>query len=278
MCKLYKTWCNCIIVIAILGILTGCGISTYQKLFGVRGDFGYRILDQKVIFSIWDGSRQVDYVIDNADPDTFKVLFDHEYAIDQHHVYKKQNSIPYADPPSFELLSRWHAVDRKHGFHNGELIAGSDPGTFQELNSSFSKDRRDVYIGGSGIGACDSSTFELLLNFWGKDRECAYNGFNIVKGADVDSFEALSRYYAKDNKFVYVSTGRKLKNAEIEELPNSVRKRVHSGGWLSVVVRLEKVDVQTFEVIPEQDIYARDGNKCYKFQKSIRCSEIDREC
>ncbi|MFK7996246.1 MAG: DKNYY domain-containing protein [Granulosicoccus sp.] len=166
------------------------------------GNYGYKVASGKVIFSFWDGSKEVKRTLPDADAKSFKILLQNHFGTDNRTVYRREKPISGANAKTFRLINRWHAVDKHHGYHDGQLIPNSIAASFESLSSTFSKDGEDVYIATSAIDACHSPSYQLLTNFWAKDKECAYAGFNRIEGASIETFEGLNRFYAKDKNRV----------------------------------------------------------------------------
>jgi hypothetical protein len=65
-----------------------------------------------------------------ADPDTFRVLLDHEFSLDANHVFWRNEIIAGADPRTFELITDRYAKDEKNVYLWKEIVPGADPGSF----------------------------------------------------------------------------------------------------------------------------------------------------
>lgn len=70
------------------------------------------------------------YLIENADPDTFKILDKEEYSVDHHSVYYRGKVILSADPKSFKILNDYYSIDSQFAFVKDKKIVGANSKNF----------------------------------------------------------------------------------------------------------------------------------------------------
>ena len=114
----------------------------------------------------------LDYVIDNADPSSFRIVGD--YGVDVNSVYFHDTPVDGADPSTF------HVVPEKDSPY-----------------SYYAADNTHVYFSGSAIGVADPQTFETVpgdpyLGYSAKDAKYYYDGPYIVSDAEIK--ENLRKY------------------------------------------------------------------------------------
>jgi hypothetical protein len=88
--------------------------------------------------------------IEGIDQNTFTVLKNKSFALDQNQVYFKGRKINHASPDGFLPLTDdeyGYAKDNNHAFFNDEVIIHADPATFEVIEFPYSKDKNDVYCG-----------------------------------------------------------------------------------------------------------------------------------
>lgn len=208
------------LVLAICIVLSGCSL-------------GYRVQGEKVVWKYWSTNRGSDqFIVENADPASFKVLDISNYAKDKNQVYYKGKVIPKADPASFVPLSDYFAKDNRRGYDGVEEIDSSDGSTFRLLYDSYTVDKKDIYYNTSALNVCNIEKFQLIdsrdINSWAtdscnyffngfkipikdyqsfrilhysgfsKDKYQAYWGFKVLEGVDSQTFIVLNQYIGQD--------------------------------------------------------------------------------
>ena len=69
-------------------------------------------------------------IFPDADPNTFRVLLDHEFSLDANHVFWRNEIIAGADPKTFELITDRYAKDAKNVYLWNKIVPGVDPRSF----------------------------------------------------------------------------------------------------------------------------------------------------
>lgn len=83
-----------------------------------------------------------------ADPATFEVLEDGQFAKDKAHVYFQGRTINQANPNSFRLLNHaTYSMDEKRVFLDAEIILDADPATFEILAFPYARDKSHLFNG-----------------------------------------------------------------------------------------------------------------------------------
>ncbi|HET8574836.1 MAG TPA: DKNYY domain-containing protein [Candidatus Paceibacterota bacterium] len=161
---------------------------------------------------------------------TGKTLGTSLYFKDASKVFYSAESIPEADPTTFEILPGNHAAhttpddyqilyakDAQHVFFKGEIVVGADPKTFSVDKKSryiqdYARDASHVFYNGKIIPGADPKTFTVLEvqpyegcfnGPYGKDKNAVFYETKKVQGADPATFKTLLSYFAKDASHTY---------------------------------------------------------------------------
>jgi len=100
--------------------------------------------------------------VPDADPASFEVVWGH-YARDGKHVFYKHQRVPGADPQTLRMLPRDWAVDRSRAYFRGRPIASiADPASLDVLDPPFVRDRKHVYLNQTPLPDVDPASFERV--------------------------------------------------------------------------------------------------------------------
>ena len=127
-----------LIILCILYFYRGCKTGYVKN----NGDWSWVTIDES------QGKKL--HWIEGIDQNTFTVLKNKSFALDQNQVYFKGKKINHASPEGFEPLTDdeyGYAKDNNHAFFNEEVIINADPLTFEVLKFPYSKDKNDIYCG-----------------------------------------------------------------------------------------------------------------------------------
>jgi hypothetical protein len=190
----------------------------------------------------------------NADPATFKVLWEskilinqqfNSYAIDKNNVFYKADIISNL-PNSFEVLEfsdknkyekYAYAIDDSHVFLNGQRIPGSDPRSFLFIDNHYSKDNAQVYFDGQLLDGADAKNFKILSKTLSKDLNHVWSEANIIAGADAASFvkaqfEKIFQYEIWTDSIDTYINGKPLKIGPINSFQKFKFNSIGKGGYL----------------------------------------------
>ena len=92
-------------------------------------------------------------VVDSADPATFELIENGDYARDANTLYwiSYEMGGPYIhivediDPSTFQVLGNWYTKDAQHVLYSLEVIQGADPVTFDILDIMIPSPYGDIY-------------------------------------------------------------------------------------------------------------------------------------
>lgn len=107
-----------------------------------NGDWSWVTIDEN------NGKRI--HLIEGIDQNSFTLLKNKCFALDQNQVYFNGKKIQHASPNGFVLLSDdeyGYSKDKQFVFFNNEVIINADPATFGVIQFPYSKDKNDVYCG-----------------------------------------------------------------------------------------------------------------------------------
>jgi len=162
-------------------------------------------------------------------------------------IYVSNNTVYYDCPDGQMAVPEEYNIDIK---------------SVKILNDRFFVDKNNVYnmsIDGHShfcmwqkLDEIDSASFEFLNDYYQKDKNFVYNSYNYwgwgpsnrIQGADVGTFQLLSEQYAKDKYNVYFAQFMNLK-------------------------KVAEADLDTFEVLSEDNNYALDKNNMYYLGKVL---------
>lgn len=216
----------------------------------------------------WESGSRIKVEIAGADPGTFKVLSDKDYAKDRKNVYYQGERIAGADSSSFQIIEKvgdpyWrYAKDRKRVYSGGRALDGANPASFDILDpdSRYSKDSTLVFYCSKLIAGADAPSFRALQQLgWAVDHEDAYFEGQRLNVADIASFEVMPPAYRKQE---YDSM---LKSLGRERIPCEWAK--DSQAYYCLYNRIPISDYNSFEVLT--DGYAKDKNHVYYEHKII---------
>lgn len=123
------------------------------------------------------------YLIENADPKTFKVMKNKSFSRDKNHAY-------------FE----------------GFLIQGADPQTLQPLSMYYSKDNNHVFFKETKIDGVDLSSFRLIGDgFYGGayDKNYLYY-YHCKEKIDIETFVENGSNICSDKNYIYHLSGESI--------------------------------------------------------------------
>lgn len=149
-----------------------------------------------------------------------------------------------------EYIKKNNAVYYRYDIIDKDIedkVKNVDLGTFKILNDEYAKDANNVYFLGntdymnSLTGTkqfFDSQTFEVMPHSYLKDKNGVYKTgewIMEIEGANPKTIKVLSAFYLKDDKNVF----------------NGYRQKI------------DKVDLNSFEVLGQNGYYAKDKNSVY---------------
>lgn len=206
----------------------------YKRYIVTAAASNVELLDEDYL--VVDGSIYItDVLIENANPDTFKTLFQY-YATDGANVYFSNVLLGTIDTsnlvirdggylftPNFistpwgpkagvdvataEYIGDGYYKDANAVWRYQTEFTGADPSTFSYLghfnNSTYTKDSTNVYANQVIQAQYDASSFQILSSYFFRDQSGIYCNNNLLTNADAASFIVLNDVYAKDNARVY---------------------------------------------------------------------------
>ena len=178
----------------------------------------YRVVGGKVTFG--------GLALAGADPATFKVLAEVDYATDARHVYVRGFEIRGADANSFRVITGPYARDQSRLYCGNVPMKVADIDRFQVIRDSGSWQTTFVKTGlarryGDVFDSIevDRDRPAVVGEAWGRDGKNCFYGPAIIEGADYATFKPIGFSYAEDKTRGY--DGRKpIKKSEI---PNWAR-------------------------------------------------------
>ena len=129
------------------------------------------------------------------------------------------DTLPGADPASFESVKNWLGHDNKQVFFKNRPIPGADPATIKAKKYPLSFDKRDWYFENAPLRVADMSSFEILLfdrdlqRLWAKDSRYVYYDSTRVEVEDIKAFKVIDYCTATDGHHVYL-WGKRLADAD----------------------------------------------------------------
>jgi hypothetical protein len=173
---------------------------------------GYKVDDDKVYYKYWNsgmGFETKTFEIIGADPLTFKVLDEDNYAIDKKQAYYKGEPILNSDPKTFVPILDYYAKDNYHAFMETKTIKKADGRSFTVINGGpYSKDKNDFYFDTIALNVNDLNSFKILnktdeYGYWAKDKTHYYILSKKYPLADYQTFINIGNGYAKDKFRAY---------------------------------------------------------------------------
>ena len=212
-------------------------------------NLGYEKTENNVYYKYWnEGSGNNKFEVIGANPMTFKILANKEYATDKNQAYYKGIAIPFSDSKTFIALEGFYSKDKNHAYRESKIINGADSENFKIIDGwSYTKDLKDYYYDTIPLKVNDISSFKILegnYGNWAKDRTHYYIFSKKYPLADYNSFEVIGEGYAKDNKKVYFK--------------NSV---------------VAGADPKTFE--PTEYAYGKDANYRFDGSKKLNIKDVN---
>jgi hypothetical protein len=178
-------------------------------------------------------------IVEGADPQTFEVLH-HLWARDHSRVYLYYHPVAQADAGSFVMLNELFAKDANNIWTLPGIVRDADVATFEVLdqgagNVGYARDKHNVYFLAQYLGKAnivrnaDPATFRSIGNGFGVDQERVFYGRTHLPKARPETWHPLQSFYSCDARRVF------YQNAHLKD-----------------------ADARTFEVLPGEDIWARD--------------------
>lgn len=116
-------------------------------------------IDKNNVYSIIYGKKLVFEIIENADPESFRLI---------------------DFPKKINHLEKIYAKDKNNIYLYAEIIKDADLKTFKPLNSLYSKDKNSVFCYGKKIDA-DPKTFKIEWYVYAKDKNNTYYCGDVEK-------------------------------------------------------------------------------------------------
>ncbi len=202
--------------------------------------------------------------IEGADLDSFEVL-KNRFARDKSRVYINGEVIEGADPITFKIIEVKHplinqlSADRDHLFLREKLIS-DNPSSYRLLYDSetnyslYYEVNNNVYLFDSKLDGVDPNTFKVLAAPYSADASHVYCGERIIRDADPETFVTFQSYdtvmrrpitlYGKDSTYAYFCSP-------------------FAGGK---IIRIEEVDISSFDATNMENGYARDKYREFYFK------------
>ncbi len=232
-----------------------------------------------------------DIVLNNVDPNTFKIVDDYFFK-DKNHVYfyetyrlgkdfftskrKRFLLLEKADPASFISLDYGYAKDKSTAWYNNSAFEVDDLESLVVINQHFLRDNKTAYLDRKRIKESDGISFELISEHYAQDlkRYYYYLPFDDTYVINpilchYESFEVIDYQYAKDNTNVFFE-GDKLQEAESKTF--MMISHGYAKDTFHVFFRdkiLENADPFSFTPFKENEnslgetVYAKDKNGIY---------------
>jgi len=117
------------------------------------------------------------------------------------------DTLPGADPKTFESVNEWLGHDAKNTYFKSELVEGVDVATIEVEKYPLFRDKNDYYYKTKPMHVVDMKTFKVLKwiddSFWARDAQCAYYDTTHIEGIDMASFKLKNACFAVDKNHVY---------------------------------------------------------------------------
>lgn len=191
-------------------------IQEIEKSRGLKSGLFPTKADLKRSQEEWKRSRKTDYKVHQdkvmyegqevagADPATFQVLDDVDYAKDARHVYVVGYRIKGADPATFRIIEAPYARDATHLYCGNLPMKIGNIDEFQVVETSgawsVSFDKSAIVEYRHDFGSMDVTRDSPAVtgDAWGKDNRNWYFGPAIIEGADYESFRPIGANHAED--------------------------------------------------------------------------------
>jgi|GEM_PF-2880073 len=223
------------------------------------------------------------YLIEGADPETFKVMKTEDFSHDKNHVFHEGFLIEAADVKSFQPLNSSYSKDNKHVFFGNTIIDGADLSSFKVNGKYFygyAYDKNYLYFHNDRV-EIDIETFIIEPNPMDKNASYSFgtsktdgkakigvrvhdkvrrqmspiteNKTDLIKDImDENTFQEINKYYAKDSRHVYFN------HIRIESEP-----RVPLSRFVETYFVIDGADPETFRLIDKDNIFSVDKNFAY---------------
>ena len=173
---------------------------------------GYRKVEGKWSYVIWDEAHGYRTKPLGADEATFKVLGDEQYAKDKNNVYYQGDLIVGADAGTFVLIKGGpYSKDKNHVYLLDTIVINADPNTFREIRYPYARDKKGVYCGTVPMNVTNIEEFEVIQP--GKGYDSVEKNYFIMENPEYS--------YLKDypvTGFIYSFGGKaKTKTEYFEE-------------------------------------------------------------
>jgi hypothetical protein len=171
----------------------------------------YHVFPTKVCYD----SRE----LTGADPSTFQVLAEFEYAKDASHVYVLGHEIPGADAKTFRILDRFYARDASTVYCGNVAMRVDDIEHFEVVRPietwvgrpnqewiEFLQETNFLFETGMTFASVHLSPDNhavIAVSAWARDGKSYYCGPARVEGCDFASFEVLDEKRARDKNQEY---------------------------------------------------------------------------
>ncbi len=186
------------------------------------------------------------------------------YSVTASSAYYNAKAIEQAEPESFAVLASSdvfnyraeYARDKQYVFYCGEILTGADPESFQPFESSqtgFWQDQTHIYYGGEVLPGAKPTGFKILEEhteysvYEDATSSQVYHYGKLIASADAQSLTVFNYYLSKDKQAIYYGT---------EQI-------------------LPQADVASFEMLPNEDRYARDKHAVYDMAGKDSAAIVD---
>ncbi|MBS1604591.1 MAG: DKNYY domain-containing protein [Bacteroidetes bacterium] len=172
---------------------------------------GYRKEGSVIYYEYWnEGSGSHKDRLD-ADPETFEVLKDDNYAKDKQKVFYNGGVIIGADAATFESLDERYARDKNRGYYGRDRILSSRGQTFRVIDDDYSSDGVNVFYDTLPLNVCSVKDFRFVMDDkdknerWATDGCFYYYGKYKVPSDDYANMQVFknSGGLSKDKNYVY---------------------------------------------------------------------------
>ena len=119
---------------------------------------------------------------------------------------RRYDTIPGADPATFEQVKSWLGHDSEHVYYERDLVPGVDVASLEVVRKPLIRDKKDYYYKTKPLHVADVESFKIIKwsygSFWAKDSRYAYFEDQRFE-ADLPTFKVKSMEYANDKNHVY---------------------------------------------------------------------------
>lgn len=206
-----------------------------------------------------------DFEMKNVDAKSF-VDLGIGYGKDKDNIFKGIDILTDVDRETFEVLAdKSFAIDENGVIYQGARIEGADRKTFKVLGFEYSKDDKSVFFQGKKVPKANPREFKVLnrdMQFkqsyysrdaYAQDGVYVFSGEEILENVDAKTFEILGDNLSRDRNYVYTGVIR----------DNSSGK--------TVIKKWDEVDVETFVFF--NNVYTKDKNGAY--HNRVKMEDVD---